>query len=145
MLLLLSCVGVNYGGLRLSRDVSNLFESFQVLDDHNYYYSGSDARPYGILGIHKDYTLRSELWKPVDLTPDHLKLCVSLMTDHQGTSIKPYGSRIVAPDGSDIGVWYSPWNRTAVKIVEDRYVVISTPYPSPMDRKRGLFFDVDDD
>jgi len=67
------------------------------------------------------------------------------MTDHQGTSIKPYGSRIVAPDGSDIGVWYSPWNRTAVKIVEDRYVVISTPYPSPMDRKRGLFFDVDDD
>jgi hypothetical protein len=141
----ISCVGANYGGLRLSRDVNSLFESYQVLDNYNYYYSGSDARPEAILGVHKDYTLRSNLWKPVEMTPDHLKLWINMMTDHRGTSIRTYGSRVIDPDGKDIGIWYSPWNRTTVRMEDDRHVVINTPSRSPMDRKRGLFFGNEND
>jgi len=143
--LLISCAGGNYSGLRLSNDVTRLFESYQVLDNHNYYYSGSDARPNAILGVHKDYTLRSNLWKPVQVTPDQLRLWINIMTDHRGTSIRNYGSRVVAPDGKDIGIWYSPWNQTSVRMEDDRHVVINTPSPSPVNRKRGLMFGVEKD
>ncbi|MCU0615405.1 MAG: hypothetical protein MUD09_10080 [Desulfobacterales bacterium] len=143
--LLISCAGGNYSGLRLSNDVTRLFESYQVLDDHNYYYSGSDARPNAILGVHKDYTLRSNLWKPVRLTPDHLKLWINMMTDHRGTTIRPFGSRVVAPDGKDIGIWYSPWKQTRVRMEDDRHVFINTPTPSPDNRKRGLIFGLEKD
>jgi hypothetical protein len=138
--LVLACTGANQGGLRMSRDVNNLFESYQVLDNYNYYYSGPDARPNAILGIHDDYTLRSDLWKAVDLTPDQLRLWIRMMTDHRGTSLRTYGARVIAPDGKDIGIWYSPWNWTAVRMEDDRHVVINTPVESPMDREKRFFF-----
>jgi hypothetical protein len=138
--LFIACTIANQGGLHLSREVNNLFESYQVLDNYNYYYSGPDNRPNAILGIHKDYTLRSNLWKPVDLTPDQLRLWIRMMTDHRGTTLRTYGARVIAPDGNDIGMWYSPWNWTAVRMEDDRHVVINTPVRSPMDRERGLFF-----
>jgi hypothetical protein len=141
----MSCAGANYGGLRFSRDVSNLFESYQVLDSHSYYYSGSDARPNGILGLQKNYTLRSKLWKPVELTPDQLRLWVNMMTDHRGTSIRIYGSHVIAPDGTEIGIWYSPWDWTTVKMEDDRHVLIGTPSPSPINKKRVLLFGMDED
>jgi hypothetical protein len=143
-ILFIACTVANRGGLRLSRDVNNLFESYQVLDNHNYYYSGPDARPNAILGIHKDYILKSNLWKPVDLTPDQLSLWIRMMTDHRGTTLRTYGAHVVAPDGKDIGIWYSPWNWTAVRMEDDRHVVINTPVQSPMDREKGLFFGWDE-
>jgi hypothetical protein len=142
IILTMSCVGTNYSGLRMSGEVNNLFESYQVLDDYNYYFSGPDARPNAILGVHKDYTLRSNLWKPVELTPDQLKLWINMMTDHRGTALRTYGSRVVALDGKDIGIWYSPWSETAVRMEDDGHVIINPPTRSPMDRKRGLFFGV---
>ncbi len=144
-MMVISCAGANYGGLRLSNEVNKMFESYQVPDNHNYYYSGSDARPDAILGVHKDYTLRSKLWKPVELTPDQLKLWVNMMTDHRGTDIRIYGSRVISHDGKDIGIWYSPWNQTTVRMEDDRHVVINTPTGSAIDRKRGLLFGVEKD
>jgi hypothetical protein len=143
--LFLSCVGANYGGLRLSNDVNKIFESHQVLDDYNYYYSGSDNRPAAILGVHKDYTLRSNLWKSVEMTSEQLKLWVNMMTDHRGTDIRIYGSRVISPDGKDIGIWYSPWNHTTVRMEDDGHVVINTPSSSPIHRKRGLLFGAEED
>lgn len=139
------CAGGNFGSLRLSSEVDNLFQSHQVLDNHNYYYSGSDAIPNGIIGVHKDYTLQSGLWKPVDLTPDQLKQWVFLMTNHKGTSIRIYGSRIFGPDGTAIGVWYSPYDQTVVKMLENHDVVIHTPNAEPLDKRKrmGLFLDND--
>lgn len=143
--LVMSCVGASYGGLRLSNEVNKIFESYQVLENYNYYYSGSDNRPDAILGVHKNYTLRSELWKSVELTPDQLKLWVNMMTDHRGTDIRIYGSRVISPEGKDIGIWYSPWNQTTVRMEDDRHVVINTPSLSPMHRKRGLLFGAEED
>ena len=140
-----SCAGANYSGLMTSNEVNIIFESFQVLDDHNYYYSGSDNRPEAILGIHKDYTLSTRLWKPVNLTSEQLKLWVNMMTDHRGTSFRTWGARVIVPDGKQIGIWYSPYSWTSVKMKDDRHVVINTPTPFPTERKRGLMFGLDDD
>ncbi len=141
----ISCTAANYGGLRLSNEVNRLFESYQVLDDHNYYYSGSDNRPEAILGVHKDYTLSSTLWKPVELTPDQLRTWVNMMTDHRGTSFRTYGARVVAPGEKEIGVWYSPYDWTGVRMENDGRVIINTPTRSPMERKRGFIFGLIED
>ena len=78
--LVFSCTAANYGKLQSSNEITNMFDSDQVLSDYVYYYSGLDGVPNAIIGIHKDYSLRSKLWRRVDLTPAMLKKWVSRMS-----------------------------------------------------------------
>lgn len=144
-LVFFSCSGANFSGLQTSNEVNRLFESFQVLDDHNYYYSGSDNRPEAILGVHKDYVLKTTLWKPVSLTSEQLRLWINMMTDQRGTSFRIFGARVVVAGGKQIGIWYSPHNWTSVRMLDDRHVVINTPTASPGEIKRGFLFGQDED
>lgn len=145
LILLTACTGGNYGEIRLSSEVNRLFESHQVLENHNYYYSGSNAIPNAIIGIHKDYTLRSELWKPVELTSDHLRQWINLMTDYKAYSFRTDGANILDPEGKIIGIWYSRYDETVVKILEDHQVIVYPPIVGPVDIKKGSLFFMDKD
>lgn len=122
--------GANYGRLSFNRDVKRQFETYEVLPDHRYYYSGSIARPRAVIGIQASYTLAPGLWMPVDLTAEQLKGWV----DYYGPA-KIYGQEnngfdILAPDGQKIGVWYAVINwkdYAVVRMVGDRVVSISAP------------------
>jgi hypothetical protein len=125
----LSCSG-HHGRLAVNNAVKAQFEDYQVLSDHRYYYSGSVARPRAVIGIHEIYTLKSNLWVPVNLTPDILKGWV----DYFGPSTKYFkshnGSDILAEDGSKIGVWYAfiDWKDwVAVKMIDEKVVSITAP------------------
>ncbi len=144
-LLTYACAGTHNGAIRLSDRVNDLFESNRVLEDYTYYYSGRDARPDAILGVHEKYTLRSRLWKPVDLTPSQLAQWIDMMTDHRGYSIRTYGAEIVGPGNEPVGIWYSPWNWTAVELQENNQVVIHTPAKEPLAPLPGLVFGRDKD
>jgi len=136
----LSACSANYGYLKRSLDASDTFEKFEVLPDYTYYYSGSDFKPNAILGIHKDFSLRLKLWKKVDLNSKQLQKWVSNMTSYLGYSLVNYGSDIYAPDGRKIGIWYSPWHWTTVKMGNDNEVIIHTPnLPIRFEQKRNIF------
>jgi len=120
------CSG-SYGRLKPSLEVDKMFEEHKVLADHSYYYSGSDVKPNAIIGIDNNYTLNSTLWKPVDLTSEQLKKWIDNMTHLRGYSITNYGSLILDPAGKRLGVWYSRWNVTTVKMESDKSIVVSTP------------------
>lgn len=137
---LMGCAAANYGAIRPSSEVNELFESYEVLDDHNYYYSGSAAIPNAIIGIHENYTLKSDLWKSVELTQDQLKKWILLITNNRGFSIRIYGYHILDPQGEIIGVWYSPYNRTVVKMLDDQHVVVHTPTVRPEEKDKGFRF-----
>ncbi len=139
-----ACGAGNYGSVRLSREVEKLFESYQVLDHYNYFYSGSDAIPDAIIGIHEDYVLQSQLWKPVDLTREQLQEWIFLMTDHHVYSAMTYGAELLDSEGKTIGIWYSPYDQTVVKMVDDRKVVVHTPVGEPFERKKGMFLFMND-
>jgi hypothetical protein len=129
MIIFSGCAG-NYGLIQRSREAGRSFESYQVFSDHNYYFSGPAAIPYAIIGIHQDYTLKSRLWKRVDLTPDQLKRWLDL--GMQGTlGFPPSGSYIYGPDGQQIGIWYSIFNGTVVKMENDNLVVVHPPSSYP--------------
>ena len=127
-----------HGVLQLRGKIDDIFESHQVMDNYNYYYSGRDARPDAILGVNKKYSLRSRLWKPVDLTSEQLRLWVDMMTDHRGYSVRTYGAEVLGPGGEHIGIWYSPWSWTTVRLEDDNNVIIHTPSGEPFLPKRGL-------
>lgn len=133
------CSG-SYGRLKPSLEIEKMFEEHKVLDDHRYYYSGSDVKPNAIIGIDNSYTLNSTLWKPVDLTSEQLKKWIDFMTHYRGYSLTNYGSLILDPTGKRLGVWYSPWNWTTVKMESDKSIVVHTPDTIQFRRTSGSFW-----
>jgi hypothetical protein len=132
LLLMLTAVfsgcSTNYGRLRLSTEVDNTFKDAVVLPDHKYYYSGSDVRPRAILALHNSYTLRTRLWKEVDLDSRQLRKWIMFMNDQfPEYATRTYGSRVIDPEGKQVGIWYSAWNRTPVKMLGENEVAVYPP------------------
>jgi hypothetical protein len=121
-----SGLSADYGRFERSREVERAFESCQVLADFNYYYSGPDVYPSAILGIHREYALRSRLWKKLDLTEAQLKAWVGEMSDSIDSAPMYRGFFILDHKGKHIGVFYSP-EKTMVRIEPDNEVVVGVP------------------
>lgn len=132
---LISCTAINaalaknWGKIVPDEEVKNKFETYQVSSNINYYISGSDVYPNAILGLNKDYTLVSTLWKKVELTQAMLEVIVTDMKS-RATNIgqNQFGFAVLDNKGEKIGVWYSILSATApVQMKEDKKVVIYTP------------------
>jgi len=115
-----------YGINKLSDDAAKAFESFRVLPDHNYYYSGLNVSPDAILAIHNSYVLTSEdLWTQTAPDGKQLKFWVESL---QGSVANPaYGYTILTPDGKQIGVIYTRWDPGPVEMGEGNQVSIYLP------------------
>ena len=122
-----SSCSANYGRLRLSKEVDKTFEDAVILPDHKYYYSGGDTRPRAILAIHNSYELQTSLWKEVDLDPEQLRKWILFMTEFRGYNFRTFGSRVLDPEGKQVGIWYSAWNRTPVKMLGENKVAVYPP------------------
>jgi hypothetical protein len=72
--------GKKSAGVVHSREATEIWHSYEVLANYNYYISGAESRPWYIIGIDNKYHLTSKNWKPVDLTPEML---------NQGTVTRP--------------------------------------------------------
>ncbi len=129
IMILWGCSG-NYGLIQRSREAGRSFETYQVYDDHNYYFSGPANIPYAIIGIHKDYELKTRLWKRVDLTSDQLRVWLDLGMQ-SSLGFPPHGSYIFGPDGQKIGIWYSIFSGTVVRMENDNVVVVHPPSSYP--------------
>jgi hypothetical protein len=123
-----ACSG-NYGHLRRDGEARKIFEGYQVLPDHRYFYSGSSSTPTAILGIHKDFTLQTKLWTSVDLTPEQLKSWMNNISPTLGRSLNNYGSVIVDPAGKTVGIWYSKYSRTTIEFKENNIIIVYAPKP----------------
>lgn len=127
MAALSGCSSSTHGRLQSSHEVTQVFKNNQILSDHQYYFSGFQRIPYGIIGIGNKYKLRSSRWKPIDLNPTLLNQLAYRM-EHV-YSIVPRGAWILDQDGNRVGIWYSSRYQTMVKIEKDDYVVVVTPEP----------------
>lgn len=129
LMILTACAG-NYGQIQRSREAGKIFESHEVLNDHIYYYSGPDAIPYAVIAIHQDYNLKSKLWKRINLSSDQLRSWLDL--GMQGSlGFPPNGSYIYGPEGQRIGIWYSIFNGTVVRLENDNSVIVHPPMSAP--------------
>ncbi|MFC1516574.1 hypothetical protein ACFL7E_07445 [Thermodesulfobacteriota bacterium] len=129
-----------FGRIQPSGEVTRMFETYQIFPDHKYYYSGSDGKPRGIIGIHNNYTLNSKLWKPVDLTPEQLRNWINFILSDITVSANNYGALILDSNGNQVGVWYSLWRPSTVKMENDNSIIVHTPTEENirLPRKKGL-------
>lgn len=116
---------LKYGKLERSREVTNMFETPQILPDHRYYTHGWGTIPYAIIGVRSKFKLRKGLWKEVEITAPLLRSWVGQMDSIYG--YPPYGSHILDHKGNQIGVWYSSKQWTTVVIEEDNQIAIFAP------------------
>ena len=116
---------LKYGKLERSRDVTKAFETPQVLDNHQYYYSSWGSVPYAIIAIDRKYKLRTGLWKAVEATVPLLRSWVHRMDSVYG--YPPYGFQILDHKGNRVGVWYSSKQWTTIVIEEDNQIAVFAP------------------
>ena len=118
-------------GVITSREATDIWHSYKILPNYNYYYSGPDAQPNYIIGIDDSYKLISNLWKPVDLTSEMLENWFNYLRPRVGGyNPLPYGAFITGPNGEKIGLWYSvlDWRLTgSAKLGENNEVTIIMP------------------
>ena len=118
------------GRLKYSSEVKKMFETYTVLPDHTYYYSGQTAQPRVVMGIHNDYQLQSKLWKKVDLSSEQLNKWINFRTTSTGFDQRPNGFSMLDSDGKKIGVWYAlvDWrDTTVIKKGDGNQVTVYTP------------------
>jgi hypothetical protein len=120
----------NWGKIEPNTDVTNDFEKFQIDANLNYYISGSDVYPTSILGLNKAYTLNTDLWKKIEMTPEIFN---QVVTNMQMRLLSCCGQRqagfvILDDKGKKIGIWYSMLMGTiGVQMKEDNKVIIYPP------------------
>ena len=119
----------NYGRLQRSQEVDQMFKTYQVLPDYNYYYTGPEGRPDAIMGIQNEYMLETAHWKPFDASEDILKQWVDTINFHNIASARyyPYGFFILDSEGSRLGIWYSIWDWTTVVMRGENRVQVFPP------------------
>jgi hypothetical protein len=146
-LLLLACATTpnpKGAGVVTSREATDIWHSYDIYPNYNYYYSGPDSQPNYIIGIDDTYRLVSKLWKPVDLTPDMLKNWLNFTRPRVGYSQSPWGAFIVGPNGERIGLWYSvrDWRLTgSATLGDNNEVAVTTPSrPTGPRETKKLFY-----
>jgi hypothetical protein len=127
LFLLCSCANSNYGKLEATQEITKIFDNYQILSDHSYYYSGLHGVPDAIVGIHSSYSLKSKMWQQVDFSSLLLRKWVDRMSYVH--TVTPRGAWILGPDGNRIGVWYSARHQTTVRVEQGNRVVIVPPPP----------------
>jgi hypothetical protein len=135
----------NFGTLKPSREVDQIFQKHQVLPEYKYYISGSVTKPQAIIGIDRNYTLDTRLWQAAEnLTSEQLKKWVDQMLLFR-PQLYTFGAYILGPNGERVGIWYSSYNHTTVAVHADNRIEVVPPsyarrVPIP-EQWRGLGFD----
>jgi hypothetical protein len=126
---LIGCASTGDGGtLQRDRDLNNRIMAYEVLPDHNYYFSGSFGRPNAILGIHKDYQLVSNLWQSVQVDSLQMRKWISAISpDAMRGPAGFFAAYILDPDGKRVGFWYSIQDTTTIRFLEGNKVEVFTP------------------
>lgn len=136
LLLLGGCAGVQpqgeQGKLVLADEVRNIFESNTVLPDHVYYYSGPEAEPEAIIGIHTSFTLQARYWQQVDLNQGQLQSWNRRIDNAHRIRMSYKGFRIMTPDGRQAGVFYSKYEQTVIRFPDEKTIIMYTPGPPPL-------------
>lgn len=125
------------GHLVLTDEVRNIFESNTVLPDHVYYYSGPEAEPEAIIGIHAGFTLQARYWQQVALTPEQLQSWNRRIDNAHRIRLSYEGFRIMAPDGRQAGIFYSKYEHTVIRFPDEKTIIIYTPRPPPLGDHEG--------
>ena len=117
----------SYGSIRPNPDVEKIFYDKKQLPDFNYYYNGRSNLPYAVIGIHKDYNFNDRVWIKLEDNSDIYDKIGHILHSPKSRYNK-IGSDILDPSGNIVGVWFSYFRRTVIKIYPDMRIDVFSPY-----------------
>ena len=120
----------NRGILRRDRELGQMFMSYQVMPDHNYFTSGGYDKPNAILGVHKDYEMVTEAnWRiiPNVSSAQVEKWIRTIDPDDGGPGSDYFAYYILDPEGKRVGFWYSIQKHTVIKFLEGNKIEVYPP------------------
>lgn len=125
-----------YGSAAKSIAVDRIFRSGSPPAEYRYYYSGTHSEPTAILGLRREYTLRSHFWTEIELNERQLrewrKTFLQIMTWYDERShgrISYDGYRLSDPQGNDVGILYSRYGWIVVEFLPDSGILVHPPQP----------------
>lgn len=117
--------------------IHHTFESGTVLPGYDYYYSGPEAQPLAVLGIRRGLQFEPGLWKRVELTEKGLRDWLWVIRNEtRPPRDRYYGAKILAPDGSEVGVWFSFLDWVVAEVTPQGQVIVHTPDQSGANLRR---------
>jgi hypothetical protein len=125
-----SCSTGNFGRLQSDREITQAFKTLTILPDHKYYYRGTFSSPTVIVGINENFTLNLKLWVAIDPQSKDFKTLVdrvSLQGIMGGSTVQPWGFKILDQAGNAVGIWYSALRSAAVQVNENNEIVNLAP------------------
>ncbi len=132
-LIFAGCATSGTGRLQSSPEVTEVFQRNQILSNHQYYISGSQIVPFGIIAIDNNYQLRTKRWRPIDMDSTSLNQLIYRMD--QVYSLNPKGAWILDNEGNRLGVWFSSQYQTVVRRDKNNRIVVVDPEPPDL---RGI-------
>lgn len=130
LLILTGCKG-DYGRLKLNPDLTVAFKNQLELPDYNYYFCGRARLPYAVVGIDPEYEFESKTWQKIETREDVHKKTAGVLAWNQNWS---KGSDILDPAGKKIGIWFSYYRSTVVKVGPENKVAVYNPWSPTHDR-----------
>ncbi len=127
-----------YGQLESDDGVKQVFLSKEILPDHNYFWVGGQNNPRVIIAIQEQYTLKSDIWKPIDLTSEQLRIWIDRSGTRETKDLTRNGSYILDEQGHRLGIWFANRNwrdYSRIERLEDNVITISAPTDDSKKRK----------
>jgi len=120
--------GGQYGRLIGAGDAYAPMRQGPIGADYRYYQTPERAKPNAVIAIHKTYSLSDKDgdWTPVD--PGTMSQGWGIVTGGMGS--EPMLLEIRGPAGQHIGLWYSVWESTVVKMAAGNQVEVYPPDPA---------------
>ena len=115
----------NYGRLKTNPDLTDVFKNRRPLPDYNYYYCGRANLPYAVVGIDPGYEFQDRVWKKIETKEDVHKKAAGILA---WNDIWPRGADVLDPSGNRIGIWFSYYHQTTVKVGPENKVWVYNPY-----------------
>ena len=135
ILMVANAMAGSYGKLVPDRDLAKTFETYTILDTHNYYIFGPDDLPHVIIAVDKEFNIVKKFWKTVQPDAEQLKDWIDFMEMQSDSNPGLAGAKIIDGNDNQIGIWYSRWNRTTIKTEENNEINIYTPNPKQLIKK----------
>ena len=126
IMLVMSGCFENYGRIQRDHAVTTMFETGELPHEYHYHFFGRRNQPYAVMGLEPEWTLKSRLWRTVELSTDEFKYMTKWVWEDLG--YYKYGANILDPEFEKIGIIYtSSWMAT-VKVDRDTKTVEVMPY-----------------
>ncbi|MDD2463589.1 MAG: hypothetical protein PHI97_06295 [Desulfobulbus sp.] len=108
--------------------IQKSIEAGTVYHDHNYYYLGSITAPDSFIAVDKRWRLQTRVWAEVTMSQQRLAGWLQWYRSEHYGGCEYRAGRILAPDGSPVGYWYSQNPINTIYILEPGVIQIYKPH-----------------